>query len=159
MGTGGSCPVKDTLLSDKQKQILRYRNAGMTFQQIADIYGTTKADICQSEKRAKRKIQCARATMESLRTLGIAPVCIFRTGSDLLDGVSQLRTEMTTMAVPVPEDPLDLINQIRSENLAQIHGRYIVEDIAVYLFNDGTICSGPLGEGLPGKLLERKKKE
>ena len=49
--------MKDTLLTDRQKEVIRYRKKGMTQQQIADRLGTSKANICTIEKSANENIR------------------------------------------------------------------------------------------------------
>ena len=39
--------MKDTLLTDRQKEVIRYRKQGMTQQQIADRLGTSSLPIAR----------------------------------------------------------------------------------------------------------------
>ena len=48
--------MKDGLLTDRQREIHRYRKQGMTQQQIADIIKTSKANVCTIEKSAMENI-------------------------------------------------------------------------------------------------------
>jgi Tfx family DNA-binding protein len=49
--------MKDSLLTERQKEVLRYRKKGLTQQQIADIIGTSKANVCTIEKAALENIR------------------------------------------------------------------------------------------------------
>ena len=42
--------MKDGLLTDRQREVLRYRKQGLTQQQIADIINTSKANVCTYRK-------------------------------------------------------------------------------------------------------------
>ena len=134
--------AKDSLLTERQKIVLRYRNKGLTLQQIADILGTSKPDICTIEKRALENIRRAQATLDTLWTLNTTPICTIKAGSDLFEVISLFYAEAAKRAIRLPEDPIELINRLRSENPERIHGRYVKEDIALYLREDGEISSG-----------------
>jgi HTH-type transcriptional regulator, fmd operon transcriptional regulator len=133
--------VKHTMLSKKMQEVLRYRKQGMTLVQIADIYGTSRSDICTTEKRARQRIEQARATLNALRFLDVTPICTFREGADLMGVITAFYAEMTKRGVPLPEDPMELINRLRAENPERIHGRLIKNNIDIYLLNDGEIYS------------------
>ncbi len=65
--------MKDGLLTDRQKEVLRYRKQGMTQQEIADIISTSKANVCTIEKSAMENIRRAKETLDFLYTLGCNP--------------------------------------------------------------------------------------
>ena len=48
--------IINDLLTDMQKLILQYRKDGLTQQQIADIIGTSKANVCRHERSARENI-------------------------------------------------------------------------------------------------------
>ena len=60
---------KDGLLTERQREVLRYSKQGMTQQQIADIINTSKANVCTIEKSAMENIRRAKETLEFLYTL------------------------------------------------------------------------------------------
>ena len=134
--------LKNSLLTERQKEVLRYRKKGLTLQQIADILGTSKPDIFILEKRALENIRRARASLDSLWTLSTTPICTMKAGSDLFDAIFLFYAEAAKRAIKLPEDPIELINRLRSENPERIHGRYVKVDIALYLREDGEVCSG-----------------
>ncbi|WP_321506257.1 Tfx family DNA-binding protein [uncultured Methanoregula sp.] len=131
--------MRETLFTERQKEVLRYRKHGMTLQQIADILGTSKANICSIEKKAMRKVRFAQETLEFLRTLDAHLLCTMAAGSDLFDSIPILIEEARKTGISLPDDPMDLINRIRSENPDNIRGRYIKKDIPVYLSSDGIL--------------------
>ena len=77
--------MKDGLLTDRQKEVLRFRKQGMTQQQIADIIHTSKANVCTIEKSATENIRRAKETLEFLYTLDATHLCTIAAGMDLLD--------------------------------------------------------------------------
>ena len=60
--------MKEGLLTDRQKEVLRYRKQGLTQQQIADIIDTSKANVCTIEKSAMENIRRAKETLDFLYT-------------------------------------------------------------------------------------------
>ena len=67
--------MKEGLLTDRQKEVLRYRKQGLTQQQIADIIDTSKANVCTIEKSAMENIRRAKDTLDFLYTLDATHLC------------------------------------------------------------------------------------
>ena len=60
--------MKQGLLTDRQKEVLRYRKQGLTQQQIAEIIHTSKANVYYREG-CSREHSRARETLEFLTPL------------------------------------------------------------------------------------------
>ena len=134
-----------SLLTERQKEILRYRKRGMTQQQVADIIHTSKPNVCLIEKMALRKIRQAEATLVYLKRLDARLICTLEAGSDLFDTIPLIVGEARKAGIHLPDNPIDLINRIRLENPGRIHGRYIRENIDLFLQTDGELHSGGSG--------------
>jgi len=131
--------MKNTLLTDRQKEVIRMRRQGMTQQQIADRLGTSKANICTIEKSANENIFRAKETLEFLYTLDAEELCTIRKGMDLIEVPKQVYAAATTKNIKVRLDTLSLINSISRTVPEKVRGRQIKEDICVYLNKDGDI--------------------
>jgi len=131
--------MRGSLLTKRQMEILRYRKRGMTQQQIADICHTSKANICSIERNAMRKIQYAQNALKVLRILDARKICTLEEGSDLFDSVPLILAEAEKAGIPLPDDPMMIINRIRLENPDRIHGRYVKKEILVYLQSNGDL--------------------
>lgn len=131
--------MKDTLLTDRQKEIIRYRKQGMTQQQIADILGTSKANICTIEKSANENIRRAKETLEFIYTLDATELCSLPKGTDLMNAPKMIYVAAAPMNIKIRYDTLALINRISSAIPEKIKGRYVKEDICVYLNNEGDL--------------------
>jgi len=57
------------LLTDRQKEVLKYRKDGLTQQQIGDIIGTSKANICMIQRNAMENIIRAQRCLEWVKQL------------------------------------------------------------------------------------------
>ncbi|MFA6364732.1 Tfx family DNA-binding protein [Methanoregula sp.] len=132
----------DSLFTDRQKVVLRYRKMGMKQHQIADMLHTSRANICAIEKYANENIQRAKEAMDFVHTLDARRLCILAAGSDLFDSVSLIFEEAGKIGIILATDPMDLINRLRAEVPKRIHGRFIRQDIEVFLGNDGKLEFG-----------------
>jgi len=129
-------------LTERQMQVLRYRKEGMTQQQIADIFRTSKENISRIERSARENIVRAKKTLEIFYTLGARRLCSLKEGSDLFDSVSLIRSEAEKIGVSLAVDAMDIINRLREEFPERIHGRLIREDIQVFLDENSTLVFG-----------------
>lgn len=128
--------MSKNLLTKRQKEVLRYRDRGLTQQAIADILHTTKSNICTIEKSAMVNIQRAKETLEIFATRDAQYICTIPAGTDLFDSVALIVREADKAGIAISDDPLALINRIRGGNPGKIHGRYVMDDIGVYLRDD-----------------------
>lgn len=131
--------MKNTLLTDRQKEVIRLRKQGMTQQQIADRLGTSKANICTIEKSANENIYRAKETLEFLYTLDAEELCIIRSGTDLMEAPKQVYAAASTKNIKVRLDTLALINSISTSLPEKVRGRQVRDDICVYLNKDGDL--------------------
>jgi Tfx family DNA-binding protein len=131
--------MKDTLLTDRQKEVIRLRKQGMTQQQIADRLGTSKANICTIEKSANENIRRAKETLEFLYTLDATELCTIPAGTDLMDAPKLIYVSAAPTHVKIIYDTLALINRLSSAVPEKFKGRQVREDISVYLNKDGDL--------------------
>ncbi|HJJ95985.1 MAG TPA: Tfx family DNA-binding protein [Methanocorpusculum sp.] len=131
--------MKDTLLTDRQKEVLRYRRQGMTQQEIANRLGTSKANICTIEKSAHENIRRAKETIEFLYTLDAEELCIIECGTDLMNAPKQIYAEASRKQVKIRLDTFSLINAVNNGVPEKIKGRLVKDNICVYINKDGDL--------------------
>jgi Tfx family DNA-binding protein len=131
--------MKDGLLTDRQKEVLRYRKQGLTQQQIADIISTSKANVCTIEKSAMENIRRARETIEFLYTLDATHLCTIKAGTDLIEVASGIYDEAEKLGIKVKYDTITLINKLRESSPERFRARYIRENIDVYINKEGEL--------------------
>lgn len=134
--------MKQGLLTERQKEVLRYRKSGMTQQQIADIIQTSKANVCTIEKAALENIQKARETLEFLYTLDATHLCTLVAGTDLLDAAKMIYEQAEKIGIKVRYDTITLINRLRESNPERFRARFVKEDVEIYLTSDGDLYFG-----------------
>ncbi|MHC1626274.1 MAG: Tfx family DNA-binding protein [Methanoculleaceae archaeon] len=131
--------MKHGLLTDRQKQILKYRHQGMTQQQIADLIHTSKANVCTIEKAAYENIRRAKETLEFLYTLEAIPILTLHEGEDALDAAAKIYDEAEKRGIKVRYDTIALLSHMRTSMPKRFRGRYIKHDIDVYLSENGEV--------------------
>jgi Tfx family DNA-binding protein len=129
--------MKQGLLTDRQKEVLRYRKSGLTQQQVADIIGTSKANVCTIEKAAYENIERAKETLEFLYTLDSDHLCTIKAGTDLFDASSTIFEEAEKRGIKVKYNTIELINRIHDSNPGRFRARYVREDVEVYINKEG----------------------
>ncbi|MDG6257229.1 MAG: Tfx family DNA-binding protein [Methanomicrobiaceae archaeon] len=134
--------MKQGLITDRQKEVLRYRRQGLTQQQIADLIHTSKANICTIEKAALENIRKAKETLEFFYTLDATHIYTIRDGTDVLDAVRDIFVEAEKVNIKVRYDTISLINRLRESVPERIRGRFIREKIDVYINDDGELYFG-----------------
>lgn len=134
--------MKDGLLTDRQKEVLRYRKQGMTQQQIADIISTSKANVCTIEKSAMENIKRARETLEFLYTLDATHLCTIQGGTDLLEVPPIVYREAEQLGIKVKYDTISLINKLRESAPERFRARQVRDTIDVYINDEGELYFG-----------------
>ncbi|MEN6516825.1 MAG: Tfx family DNA-binding protein [Methanospirillum sp.] len=131
--------MKNGLLTDRQKGVLRYRRQGMTQQQIADIIGTSKGNVCTVEKSALENVHRARETLQFMYTLDARFLCVIPTGADILTVPDTIFREASDRGIKVRYDTISLINRLRESIPTHVQARFVKDEIQVYLNDDGEI--------------------
>jgi len=131
--------MKDGLLTERQKEVLRYRKQGLTQQQIADEISTSKANVCTIEKSAMENIRRARETLDFVNTLDAEELCTLDADDDLFKAVNTIYQEAEKIGIKVRYDSVTLINRVRTQNPEKIHARHIHDSIRVYINEKGDL--------------------
>ena len=131
--------MKAGTLTDRQKEILRYRRAGYTQQQIADIVNTTKANVSLIEKAANENIQRAYETLEFMNTLDASYLHTLAKGNDLIEEAKLVLEKGIAQGLPIKYELLELCNKVRDKVPDSVRGRLLRADIQVYIRDDGEI--------------------
>jgi HTH-type transcriptional regulator, fmd operon transcriptional regulator len=134
--------MKEGLLTDRQKEVLRYRKQGLTQQQIADIIDTSKANVCTIEKSAMENIRRAKDTLDFLYTLDATHLCTVTAGTDLLEVSPFIYKEAEKLGIKVKYDTISLINKIRESVPERFKARHVRENIEVYINEEGELYFG-----------------
>jgi len=133
--------MSGSLLTKRQKEVLRYRWKGMTQQEIADLLHTSTTNIYGIEKDAMRNIRLAKDTLAAYAQPDIRVLCTLPAGSDLVGSIAFIRGETEKAGIPFPEDPISFIIRLRAENPDRVQGNIVKEDIQIFLNSSGELFS------------------
>jgi hypothetical protein len=102
-----------SFLTKRQVQVLQFRLQGLTQQEVADLLGTTRANICKMERRAHQNVMMARMTLREWMKIQ-APIVIFvPAGTDVLLVPSMIFKAADVEGIHLPVNSIDIIVQLK----------------------------------------------
>jgi Tfx family DNA-binding protein len=131
--------MKNGLLTERQIEVLRYRRQGLTQQQIGDVIGTSKANVCTIEKSALDNVRRAHETIQFMYSLDSRFLCVIPAGTDLLAVPERIYREADGRGVKVRYDTIGLINRLQESVPEHARARFVKDEIRVYLSDDGEV--------------------
>ncbi len=127
------------MLTERQKEVLRYRKEGLTQQEIADIIKTSKANVCTIERLAMDNIRKAREAIDFYYSLDSHHLCSIETDSDISDSIEEIYRKAEEIGIKVKFDSIQLMARIRDSHPDRFQHRRVKKPIEIYLSNDGFI--------------------
>jgi len=148
--------ISDTVsfLTERQIEVLQLRHKGLTQQEVADMLGTTRPNICILEKRAHQKIARAQNTLRQWITIQ-APISLkVATGTDIFDIPARIFEAADRSFVTLPVTSLDIIDQLRRGAPLLFKKRALLQDIEIHVAEDGKLIIQESSQGSsPGSSL------
>jgi len=129
----------ETFLTPMQIKILELRAKGYTQAAIAEMLGTTRANISITEKRARKNVQKAKATLELFRKIGAPMVIEIKKGEDIFNVPREVFSCATSCNIKVKENTLSLIDKIKRRVPDKISGRVVQDNIEITILKDGGV--------------------
>ncbi|MFB6167229.1 MAG: Tfx family DNA-binding protein [Haloferacaceae archaeon] len=80
----------ETVLTDRQVEVLALREQGLTQQEVADELGTTDSNVSAVERAAETNVEKARRTLELVRTVRAPARVSVEAGTSFDDLVSRV---------------------------------------------------------------------
>jgi hypothetical protein len=90
---------RDTVLTERQIEVLKLKALGLTTSQIARRLGTSDANISATERKARENIRRAEKTLELIRLLEAPLRVVIPHESDLIDGVREIYRKADEMGI------------------------------------------------------------
>lgn len=131
--------MEETFLTPMQIKVLELRAKGYTQVAIAKMLGTSRANVCIAEKRARKNIEKARATLELFKRIGAPAVIEIEAGEDIFEVPKKVFTCATQCKVKVKENSLSLIEKVKNSVPEKISGRVVRESLSITILSDGSI--------------------
>jgi Tfx family DNA-binding protein len=129
----------DSLLTDRQLEVLRLRNQGRSQQEIADILGTTRSNISILEKRAHQNIARAENTIQQWMMICAPVSLVVPAGTDVFDLPGMIFEAADEKGMRLPLTSLDIIEQLRLKAPRLFKKRAVPRDIDVCITKDGRL--------------------
>lgn len=126
-------------MTPTQIRILELRAQGLTQSRISEILGTTRANVCITEKRGMKNVMKARNTLgiyEKVIALGrieLAP------GTDVFDAPKKVFDFATKYEIKVKENSISLVEKIQKQVNRKLKGRKIIEPLEITILKDGYV--------------------
>jgi len=130
---------QETVLTERQLQVLKLREGGLTQTEIARRLGTSRANISATEKSAHQKIERARNTLRIIQMIR-APLQIPVKGeADLNEVVKRIYHEADRAGIRIPRDFPTLASHIQRGGGEKIRGRRVLAGLEIAVTADGEI--------------------
>jgi len=127
------------LLTKSQIDVLRLRRAGLTQEEIARRFNTTRQNISIIEKRGKRNLRLAEETIREYEKITTAANVKIKSGTHMVD-IPRLVIDAADKAhVKLNADFTRIYNEIRFKAPECVRGATVVKPIAVLISEEGDI--------------------
>jgi len=128
-----------SLLTDRQIQVLRLRNRGLTQQEAAKQLKTTRENVSILESRARRNITRARTTIEILEDLGVAVRVVIKPETPVMEMSKIIIKRADDAKLKIKIDCIDLLERIKMKARNKIKAKKVVEAISVIILPYGDL--------------------
>lgn len=125
------------LLTERQIEVLQLRRRGLSYTEIAKKLKTTPENIMILEKRAKRNIELAKATLEFACSKGGGTRIELKPGTRMVDIPRMVMDEADRIGLKLKADFVRIYNEIRFK-VGRTTG-VLKRPIIVYLLPNGDI--------------------
>lgn len=137
--TESEAEIEDSLLTERQLEVLKMRNKGCSQQEVADILGTTRSNISILEKRAHQNILRAERTLQQWMMIQ-APISLkVPAGTDVFDLPKMIFDAADKRSIELPVTSLDIVVQLRRKSPRLFRKRAVQKDIDIYVTGNGEI--------------------
>jgi hypothetical protein len=134
----------DSFLTERQLKVLQMRLSGLSQQDVADSFGTTRSNISILEKRAHQNIARAERTLQQWMMLR-APVSLeAKEGTDVFELPKMIFAAADEKQMRLPITSLDIVVQLRRKAPRLFKKRALERDARIYVTEEGEV----LVEGL-----------
>lgn len=131
--------MRDTHLTEKQIEVLKLRAMGYSQAEIARRFGTSRANISATEKKALMNIQRARNTLKLVRMLEAPIWFAAKPEEDLNDVVRRVYEKADSQGIHITQNFPALANLIQKEAGEKIRGRRVLQELEIAVTQEGRV--------------------
>ena len=128
-----------SFLTKQQVEVLRLRIEGKTQAEIAELIGTSRANVSLLEGRAKDNIERARETLGVWEELSAPVKRRFSEGTDILDVPKEVFNATDEKKIKIKSDMLSLLARLKAECSGKLNNRILREELWVLVSADGEV--------------------
>lgn len=140
-------------LTERQIQVLRLRRRGMSQEEVAEILGTTRANVSILERRAMQNIDRALATLKQWMMIQ-APVAVtIHEGTDLFAIPGVIFREADERGLKLPVNSIDILAGLKAIAPHLTRRRLTERSFDIYVTADGKIYVEEVGESCTTKTV------
>ena len=130
---------EEMFLTRRQAEVLALREAGWTQADIADRFGTSRANVANIESSARENASKARRTVDFLEALH-APVQLeLEAYTSLFDIPTAIYSACDEADVKVNSSAVDLVQQVRSDAGGAVRNNVVEQPIRVLVTENGDV--------------------
>ncbi|MDD5142502.1 Tfx family DNA-binding protein [Methanoregula sp.] len=130
---------KNSILTNRQKEVLRYRRDGLAQWQVAQLLNVSESAISVVERAAKKNIRLAKKTLDAFYTMDARFFCTIKEGANLFEAIVMIADEANKAGFTITADPVELVRQLRTENPECINGQAVRGYIKVFIRDNGLV--------------------
>jgi len=125
------------LLTNRQIEILKMRNKGLTQEAISLKLKTTRENISIIEKRANRNIKLAQDTLSALKTFGVSFSIFIKPGTNLVDIPRIIFDKSDESNIKVKANFTQIFEEIRFKAYEKVRRLKVIKPITIKILPDG----------------------
>lgn len=127
----------NTLLTNRQAEIIGLRASGLSTKQIASRIGTGEKNVIIMESRIHRKIEEAVNTIRYLQSLKDSLTLNIDAGTDLLDAVREILKFCDNRGIKIRGNIIDVLSSLRSGTFGRIDNGKLLDPLNVIILHTG----------------------
>lgn len=131
--------LEETVLTRRQAEVLALRDQGLTQADIADRFGTSRANVANIEASARENARKARKTVEFLETLHSPVQVDVEAFTSLFDVPSKVYTACDAADVKVDCSAVELVQQVREDAADAIRNNVVDRPLRVVVTEAGGV--------------------
>ncbi|WP_457556253.1 Tfx family DNA-binding protein [Candidatus Pyrohabitans sp.] len=131
--------VRDTVLTERQIEVLRLKAQGLSTSEIARRLGTTVANVSATERKARENIRRAENTLRLVRMLEAPLSVVIKPETDLNEAVREIYRRADEAGIWISYSFPSLAVLIQQGAGEKIRGRRVLSEIEVAITREGEV--------------------
>lgn len=129
----------ETVLTERQVEVLGLREQGLTQQEVADELGTTDANVSAIERAATTNVEKARRTLDLVRTLRTPVQFTVPSGASFDDLTEEIYSRGDEAGIKIAYSRPELYTHLYGRLESHISGDQLETAVEIGLAEDGDV--------------------